>query len=209
MFMSASQATGHRRSLRVMFLVLLAIGLLAGLAACGKRKVQEAVVASFIAPAKDLARMAEKAAQGTAVLSDWMAGPFEVKPEGGAHLVRMTFEGQVTRAGPVEIGAFGQLESESNSHKGPGLVRCKVEEQDAKPGPATYTCITNRFRTEEPKKMHLAPFLEKLNGFAPTRMQIEVLTVPVETSVWDWFISMPLLGLVMVFLWWFFFKRGT
>ncbi len=209
MFMSASQATGHRRSLHVMFVALLAIGLLVGLAACGKRKAQETVIATFEAPAKALARMAEKAAQGTAVLSDWSAGPFDVKPEGGAHLVRWTFEGQVTRAGPVEIGVFGQLESENYSGKGPGLVRCKFGKPDATPGPVTYTCSSNRFRSEEPKKMHLTPFIEKLGGFTPTRLQIEVMTVPVETSAWDWFVSMPLLGIVMLFLWWFFFKRGT
>jgi len=207
MFMCASQATGHRRSLRVMFAVLLAIGLLAGLAACGKRKAPEAVIATYEAPAKELGRLAELALKGSAPRSDWSAGPFAVKPEGGAHLVRWTFDGQVTRAGPVDIGVFGQLESETYGGKGPGLVRCKVTKAEATPGPATYSCDSNRFRSEEPKKMHLTPVIEKLNGFIPARMQIEVLTVPVETSAWDWFISMPLLGIVMLFLWWFFFKR--
>lgn len=208
MFMSPLQAGGQGRSLRLMFIALLAIGLLAGLAACGKRKAQETVVASFEMPTKDLARLAELAMKGSAHRSDWSAGPFEVKPEGGAHLVRWTFEGEVTRAGPVEIGVFGQLESESNSHKGPGLVRCKVGKPDATPGPATFSCSSNRFRSEEPKKMHLTPVIEKLNGFMPARMQIEVMTVPVETTAWDWFISMPLLGLVMLALWWWFFRRG-
>jgi hypothetical protein len=196
-----------RPSLRAMFIVLLSVGLLTGLTACGKRKAEATVVASFEAPPKEVGRLAAEAAKGSSPMSDWSAGPFEVKPEGGAHLVRWTFTGEVTRAGPVEIRAFGMLESETPSGKGPGLVRCKVDKPEAAPGPATYSCDTNRFRTEDAKKMHLAPVLEKLNGFVPTRMQLEVMTVPVETSAWDWFVSMPLLGLVMVGLWWFFFRR--
>lgn len=194
-------------SLRAVFVVLLSVGLLAGVSGCGKRKAEATVVASFEAPTKNVANMAAAAAKGSPTLSDWYAGPFEVKPEGGAHLLRWTFTGEVTRAGPVEIRVFGQLESETPSGKGPGLVRCKVEKAEATPGPVTYSCDTNRFRTEDPKKMHLAPVLEKLNGFTLARMQLEVMTVPVETSAWDWFISMPLLGLVMLGLWWFFFRR--
>jgi len=189
-----------------MFAVLLAIALLAGLAACGKRKAPETVVASFDAPPDGLLHMVQMATKGASSLGEWTPGPFELKPEGGAHIVRWTIDGQIAHAGAVEGVVVADLSETDRNNSRP--VGCRFKKPDAQPGPATYTCDSARFRTEIPKKFYLVPAIQRLEGFMPTRMQIEVLTVPVETSAWDWFISMPLLGLVMVALWWFFFRRN-
>lgn len=191
--------------LRAVFIVLLALGVLAGLAACSKRKAQETVVASFEAPAEGLTRMVQMATKGSTSLGEWTPGPFEMKPEGGAHVVRWTIVGQVARAGTVEGRVMADLSETERNNSRP--VGCRFQKPDAAPGPATYSCDSARVRTEMPKKFYLVPAIQSLDGFIPTRMQIEVLTVPVETSAWDWFISMPLLGLVMVGLWWFLFRR--
>lgn len=194
-----------RPPMRGMLVVLLAVGLLMGLAACGKRKAEETVLAAFDAPADGLTRMVQMATKGATSLGEWTPGPVEIKPEGGAHIVRWTIEGTVTRAGTVEGQMMADLSEVERNNSRP--VACSFQKPGAEAGPATYTCDSARFRTEMPKKFYLVPGIQRLEGFMPTRMRLEVVSVPVQTSAWDWFISMPLLGLIMLALWWFFFKR--
>lgn len=194
---------------------LLVLGLAAlalGLSACARKKPQaDPLIAHFEVPAPELAAMLaqhekEKAKGPNAFARTWVAGSFELRPERGAHKLRWLVDGQVAQAGPMRA----QLEAVIGGETGPGRVLNCVHRADQAPaGNLSFQCETSPFRTEDkPKQLELGLSIAQLEAFTPTRLQADVVSVPVTLSFWDWFISAPLLGLVMLGLWWLFFKRG-
>lgn len=191
---------------------LLALALLLGaLAGCSKKPEINEVVAEVEATSLELDKMIAIAAKtkGKDIAfadTPTSTGPFVVKFKSGAHKVLWTVEGQQAQAGPLDVTIVGTLGDESGGR----VLTCRLPAtKEFAAGPARMECEGAPFRVEADKTFILKTGLGKSQGFTPTRFSAKVAAVPVSVGWGGWFTAMvyAMVGVVMLGLWFVFFKR--
>jgi hypothetical protein len=187
--------------------VLVCCALLSG---CAGRSDGEALIASFEVPASEVKHMVGtlQQARGKEVfVRRWVGPGFELKPEHGAYRIRWRLHGNMVAAGASDTVLTGAMGEEP----GDGLVlTCGVVEKSAEAGAAAHDCTNGPFRVEKPKTLYLGVKVERLGGFVPERVQIDVVTAPVRITWLDWLIGAPWVfgGLASLAAAVFFWRRG-
>jgi hypothetical protein len=178
---------------------------------CSKKPAINEVVATVEASAEQLNVMRASAAERKGKdpgLADMpmTTGPFVVKFKSGTHKVIWTLEGEQAQAGPVDATIAATLGDESGGR----VMMCRLPANREFPAGATrFDCESAPFRVEADKTFVLKSGLSKLQGFTPNRMSAQVAAVPVSVGWGGWFSAMvyAMVGVVMLGLWFVFFKR--
>jgi hypothetical protein len=191
-------------------ILVLAVAV-SGLAACGKQRHINEIVATREASSAELDTMKENAAKlkgkdGLTAETPMSVGPFLVKFKSGTHKVIWTLEGQQAQAGPVDATIVATLGDSSGGR----VLACRTPGSKQVPaGAARVECESAPFRVEQDKTFILQTGLSRAQGFDPTRLTATVASVPVQVGWGGWFTAMiyAMVGAVMLVVWYIFFKR--
>ncbi len=194
----------------VLVLLLCALGL-GGLSGCSKKPKVEPVVASVEATPAQLAEMVadvtkRKGAEIHFARQLAASEPFVARLKNGAHVLRFRVDGELAQAGRVDA-VFSSTVGEDAS--GGRVMLCIPGAREYAAGPVQLVCDSPPFRVEQDKTVVVAIGLGRAQGFRVTRLAAEVVVVPVEVGARGWLSALmyPLGGLVMLVLWFVFFRR--